>query len=84
MIYLKNGISKYQRIRNLREDKDLPQKILASYLKVSQNTYSQYETNKIDISLDAMGKLADFYNTSVDYLMERTDDPRPYPRKLKK
>ena len=74
------GPLKYQRVRDLREDKDLPQKALASYLKVSQNTYSQYETNKLEISLDAMGKLADFYNTSVDYLMGRTDDPRPYPR----
>lgn len=71
---------KYQRIRDLREDRDLTQRALANYLKVAQNTYSQYETNRLSISLEDMGKLADFYNTSVDYLMGRTDDPRPYPR----
>ena len=78
---MKDATLKYQRIRDLREDRDLPQKVLASYLKVSQNTYSQYETNTLDISLDTMGKLADFYNTSIDYLVGRTDDPKPYPRK---
>ena len=75
---------KYQRIRNLREDRDITQKVLATHLNISQNTYSQYETNTLDISLDTMGMLADFYNTSVDYLMERTDEPKPYPRKQAK
>ena len=75
------AIRKYRRIRDLREDRDITQKALAIYLNISQNTYSQYETNTLDISLDIMGKLADFYNTSVDYLMDRTDEPKPYPKK---
>jgi len=78
---LKNEILKYQRIRNLREDKDLSQKDIALYLNINQNTYSRYETNERNIPLEIIGKLADYYNTSVDYLMERTDNPSPYERK---
>ena len=72
---------KYQRIRDLREDRDLSQKDLANYLNISQNTYSQYETNTLNISIDTMMRLADYYNTSVDYLIGRTDDPSP-PKRL--
>ena len=78
---MKNEILKYQRIRNLREDKDLSQKDIALYLNINQNTYSRYETNERNIPLEIIGKLADYYNTSVDYLMERTDNPSPYERK---
>jgi Predicted transcriptional regulators len=65
----------------LREDKDLSQKDIALYLNINQNTYSRYETNERNIPLEIIGKLADYYNTSVDYLMERTDNPSPYERK---
>ena len=72
--------NKYKRIRDLREDNDLTQKRLAEYLNISQNAYSQYETNRLEISLETMSKLADFYNTSIiDYLVGRTNDTRPYP-----
>jgi len=84
VIDLNYGIPKYPRMRNLREDKELSQKDMAGYLNVKPNTYSRYETGTNSISLDAMGLLADFYNTSVDYLMSRTDDPRPYPPKCTK
>ena len=76
---MRDDILKYQRIRDLREDRDLPQKILASFLNVAQNTYSQYETGTHSVPLEIMEKLADFHNTSVDYLMGRTDEKTPYP-----
>ena len=78
---LKNEILKYQRIRDLREDKDLSQKDIALYLNIKQNTYSRYETNARNIPLEILDKLADYYNTSVDYLMGRTDNPSPYKDK---
>ena len=73
-------IFKYQNIRNLREDSDLSQKDVAKYLNVRQSTYSRYETNDINIPIEILDKLADFYNTSVDYLIGRTDEKKPYPK----
>lgn len=60
-----------ENIRNLREDRDLKQKDLASMLNVSQNTYSQYETGTIELTASTLIKLADFYDVSVDYLLGR-------------
>ncbi len=68
----------YRRIRDLREDHDLKQ---AEYLNCSQVCYSNYEIGKRGVPADVLIKLSQFYNTSVDYLLELTDDPRPYPRK---
>ena len=67
------------RIKILREDKDLTQKELSKFLNISQVAYSYYEINKRNIPLEILSKLADFYNTSVDYLIGRTDVKRPYP-----
>lgn len=61
------------RLRDLREDNDLNQKDIAALLNIKQNTYSQYENEKRDIPLSALWKLADFYKTSIDYLVGRTD-----------
>ena len=69
-----------ERIRELREDNDLKQKDLASYLKVDQSTYSDYESGNLNIPIPILIKLADFYHTSIDYLLERTDEPKPYGR----
>ena len=69
----------YRRIRDLREDRDLLQKDLAAYLQCSQVCYSYYEMGKRDIPTDVLLRLADFYSTSTDYLLGRTDDPSPYP-----
>lgn len=69
------------RIKNLREDKDLTQKQLSQLLNISQVAYSYYELNKRAIPLELLSKLADFYNTSVDYLLYRTDEILPYPKK---
>lgn len=73
----------YKRIRELREDKDLGQKELADYLQVHQTTYSDYELGNLNIPNTALVKLAEYYDTSIDYLLELTDDPRPYKRKKK-
>lgn len=68
----------YQRIRDLREDADLTQQQLADLLNVSQTTYSRYESGAIDIPSLALIKLAQFYNTSVDYLLGISKDKSPY------
>lgn len=70
-----------QRLRNFREDKDISQKKMAELLNVAQTTYSDYERGKINIPLDTLKKLALFFDTSIDYLLELTDEPKPYPRK---
>lgn len=69
----------YRRIRDLREDRDLLQKDLAAYLQCSQVCYSYYKMGKRDIPTDVLIRLADFYTTSVDYLLGRTDESAPYP-----
>ena len=74
-------IKMYKRIRDLREDKDLTQKAISEYLHMSQNGYSQYETDTNKIPVEILKKLAIFYNTSIDYLVDLTDDKRPYKRK---
>lgn len=63
----------YQRIRDLREDHDLTQKQIAQILGMSQTGYSKYETGENDIPTQVLIKLADFYQTSIDYLLGRTD-----------
>ena len=68
----------YERIRNLRVDRDLTQEKIAKELNLKQNTYSQYEIGVIKYPVDVLIKLARFYNTSVDYLLELTDNPKPY------
>ena len=67
------------RIRDMREDRDLTQKQVAEYLKMSQTGYSKYETGENDVPSAVWDKLATFYDTSVDYLMGRTDNSKPYP-----
>ena len=73
----------YRRIRDLREDRDLYQKDLAAYLQCTQVCYSHYEMGKRDIPTDVLIKLADFYQTSTDYLLGRTGERRPYPTRQK-
>ena len=74
-------VMRYERIRNLRSDNGYTQKQVAEYLNIKQNTYSQYEIGVLNYPLDAVGKLADLYGVSVDYLMGRTDVKEPSPRK---
>ena len=75
---------KYERIRNIRIDRDLTQKKVAEFLHVKRNTYCQYETGVINYPLDIVVRLAEFYDVSVDYLVELTDEPAPYPRRRRK
>ncbi len=70
----------FVRIRDLREDKDYKQIQLAEYLRVKQSTYSDYENGNINIPIEALMKLADFYDTSLDYLCGRTDEKRTFPK----
>lgn len=69
------------RIKELREDSDTMQKELATYLNVKQNTYSQYENGQRQIPIEALVKLAEYYNTSTDYLLGLTDERKPYKRR---
>ena len=68
----------YRRLRDLREDKDLNQTEVARILGMSQTGYSKYETGENDIPTAILIKLARFYNTSIDYLLEETDNPKRY------
>ena len=70
-------ILKYGRIRDLRNDRGLTQKQVAKLLNVSQNTYSQYEIGISRFPLDAVVKLAEYYNVSIDYLVGLTDETVP-------
>lgn len=73
----------YRRIRDLREDKDLRQIDVAEVLNCTQVSYSRYEIGTREIPIEMLIILADFYNTSVDYILGRTDEKRPYPKNIK-
>lgn len=62
----------YKNIRSIREDNDVTQQQVAELLNVSQNTYSQYETGKIEWTASTLIKLADYFDVSIDYLLDRT------------
>jgi len=68
------------RLRDLREDKDLSQKEIAALLQVHQTTYSDYELGRLNIPIAALHRLADFYKVSIDYLLCRTNNKRPYAK----
>lgn len=65
----------FKNLRGIREDRDIKQKDIAKILNVSQNTYSQYETGVISLTAEVLIKLSDYYGVSVDYLLDRTDNP---------
>ncbi len=72
------------RLREIREDKDLLQKDVAQYLGIKQQQYSEYELGSVLISIEKLNKLADFYDVSIDYLVGRTDERKPYPKSILK
>ncbi|WP_195985660.1 helix-turn-helix transcriptional regulator [Clostridium sp. D33t1_170424_F3] len=74
----------YRNIRDLREDHDLTQREIAALLYVAQNQYSVYERRQRRIPVDSLIFFADFYHTSVDYLLGRTDVKQPYSAKKKR
>ena len=67
----------YKRLRDLREDNGKKQSEIAALLNCTQQAYSTYERGERDIPSKVLIKLADYYNTSVDYLLGRTDNPAP-------
>lgn len=71
------------RLREIREDKDLTQKELASILKISQQQYNKYELGINSIPIEKLNILANYYGTSIDYLINRTNEKKPYPKKEK-
>lgn len=71
----------YKRIRDLRKDRHLTQKQIGQILNMSQTGYNQYEIGKNDVPTKILIELAKFYNTSIDYILELTDEQKPYPRK---
>ncbi len=68
------------RLRDLREDNDLLQKDVAKILNVSQQQYSRCETGENQLAYDGLIKLANFYNTNIDYILGITNEKKPYPR----
>lgn len=75
---LSGVINMFIRIRQLREDRDLKQREIAGLLHISQATYSDYESGKLSISIEALIELAKFYGTSVEYIVGLTDKAEPY------
>lgn len=68
-------------LRVLREDRDLSQRAMAQVLNIHQTTYSDYELGRLNVPISALIQLAEFFGTSVDYLLGLTDVREPYPRK---
>lgn len=70
-----------RRLKDLREDNDLFQEDIAKILKIKRQQYGLYETGKRTIPIDLLLVLADFYRTSIDYIVEKTNIKEPYPRR---
>lgn len=66
---------RFKNLKAIREDNDVRQKDIAKALNVSQNTYSQYENGVIALTAEVLIKLSDYYNVSIDYLLDRTNNP---------
>ena len=71
-----------ERLRDIREDRDLKQKDIAQILNMSQTGYSKYEVGTNDIPTEILKKLASYYDTSIDYLLCLTDERKPYPKSI--
>ncbi|MCR4842599.1 MAG: helix-turn-helix transcriptional regulator [Eubacterium sp.] len=69
----------YKRIKELREEQELPQRAVAGLLHVTQKTYSRYELGQHEVPITALIQMARMYDTSVDYIVELTDQRSPYP-----
>ena len=71
----------YPRLKDLRDDNDLTQKEVAAILGIDQRVYSNYELGKREIPTRFVILLADYYKTSTDYILSRTNNPNPYERR---
>lgn len=72
------------RLKEIREDRDLKQSDVSNALGIKQQQYSEYERGVVLISIEKLNQLATFYDTSVDYLIGRTDERKPYPKSILK
>lgn len=70
----------FMRLKDLREDADIKQKTIADYLHIKQNTYSQYENGQRQVPIEVVIKLANYYSVSTDYILELTNNRKPYPK----
>ena len=70
----------FNRLRDMREDRDLNQTVLAQLSGVHQTTYSNYELGKLSLTAEVLITLANYYGTSIDYLLGLTDETKPYPK----
>lgn len=70
------------RLKEIREDRDLYQKDIAKILNVSQQQYSRIENEENQLSYDGLIKLSNFYQTSIDYILYQTDERKPYPKRI--
>lgn len=66
----------FQRLRDLREDKDMKQADIAELLGIQQTVYSRYERGFQNIPIEHLLSLADYYNVSTDYILGRTNNPK--------
>jgi transcriptional regulator with XRE-family HTH domain len=74
----------FLRLRDVREDCDKTQAQVAEMLGCRQQTYSRYENEQAQMTYQTLSQLADYFDTSVDYLLGRTDERQPYPRGKRK
>lgn len=72
------------RLKEIREDNDLLQKDIAKKIGITERNYSYFETGKTILTADILKKLADYYDTSIDYLLYQTDTRKPYPKSIMK
>ena len=76
------NLQNINRLKEIREDRDINQQEIAELLNTTQQQYSKYELGIQLIPIDRLNMLADFYNTSIDYLVGRTDERRPYKKSI--
>lgn len=70
------------RLKELREDNDLLQREIAKYLGITQRNYSYFETNQTMLTADILIKIANYYDTIIDYLLYRTNIKKAYPKSI--
>lgn len=83
-LYRYGEIMNIQRLKEIREDRDLFQSDIAKKLKIKQQQYSEYEIGKRLIPINYLSELADIYDVSIDYLLGKTDIMKPYPKSILK
>lgn len=71
----------FKRLKDIREDRELTQAQIANILKMKQQQYARYENGTNEIPFEHIITLAKFYNVSVDYIANLTDESKPYKRK---